>query len=329
MQRPIVFVIGAPRSGTTWLQSLLGSDPAVVTPQETDLFAGFIAPLQRWWDGQVGRTDDEQRAMRMKGLPAVIDDAEFHGLLAAMIERVLVRIAALDPSAGIIVEKSPSHSRHVELIRSFLPQAGFVHIIRDGRDVASSLESAARGWGSSWASDRLVRRARTWVQFVNQARVAAEAPRYAEVRYEALRSGDPEPLRAAFAICGLDVDEAHCEALLAEYSLERMARGSTPSPIVLGGAMAQRHGAIEEPSGFYGQGATGGWTSTWTSHERLVFDTIAGDLLIELGYEPDHTWSGSSARRARFRASNRAIASLAKLGRNVGRYSEATLRRLP
>ena len=48
--RTIVFVIGAPRSGTTYLQNLLGSQAQVVTSQETDLFTQYIAA----WRGYLG-----------------------------------------------------------------------------------------------------------------------------------------------------------------------------------------------------------------------------------------------------------------------------------
>ena len=41
----LVLLVGAPRSGTTWLQTMLGAHPDVVTPQETDLFSRYLAPL--------------------------------------------------------------------------------------------------------------------------------------------------------------------------------------------------------------------------------------------------------------------------------------------
>ena len=325
----VVFLIGSPRSGTTWLQSLLGSHPAVVTPQETDLFARFIAPLQSRWDEELGRSDSEQRDRRAKGLPAVLDDGEFTAMLTAVVDRVLDAIHELDPAASVIIEKSPAHSRHTELIAKYLPDATFVHIVRDGRDVVASLQSAAKGWGAYWVNGGMKPAARTWRRSVLGARQAAATGRYTEVRYEQLRAGDPVPLQQVFAAAGIDVDTAHCAALLEEFSLTRMAEGTAPSTITLGGEMAQRLDTIEEPRGFIGRGSVGGWADSWTQTDRLLFDAVAGDLLIELGYETDHSWAGNARRRAAYRGEVTVRRIVGKVGRRIGRRANHMLGRLP
>ncbi len=325
----VVFLIGSPRSGTTWLQSLLGSHPAIVTPQETDLFAKFIAPLQTWWDEQLGRSDTEQRDRRAKGLPAVLDDAEFTAMLSGVVDRVLDAVHELDPTASVIVEKSPAHSRHTELIAKYLPDATFIHIIRDGRDVAASLQSASRGWGAYWVSGGMKSAARSWRSSVLGARQAATTGRYTEVRYEQLRAGDPAPLQQSFAATGIDIDLAECTALLEEFSLSRMAAGTAPSSISLGGEMAQRIDSLQEPKGFFGRGAVGGWAQSWTPTDRLLFDAVAGDLLIDLGYEPDHEWAGSARRRSAYRADVKLRRLVGKVGRRIGRRADRVLGQLP
>ncbi len=325
----VVFLIGSPRSGTTWLQSLLGSHPAVVTPQETDLFAKFIAPLQTWWDEQLDRSDSEQRDRRAKGLPAVLGDAEFTAMLSGVVDRVLDAVHELDPSASVIVEKSPAHSRHTELIAKYLPDATFIHIIRDGRDVAASLQSAAKGWGAYWVPGGMKAAARSWRTSVLGARQAAATGRYTEVRYEQLRGGDPLPLQQAFAAAGIDVDTAQCVALLDEFSLTRMAAGTAPSSITLGGEMAQRLDTLQEPKGFFGRGAVGGWAESWTAADRLLFDAVAGDLLIELGYEHDRSWAGSARRHSAYRADVAVRRLVGKVGRRIGRRADRVLGQLP
>ena len=328
----VVFLIGAPRSGTTWLQSLLGSHPAVVTPQETDLFSTFVAPLQDWWDDQIGRSSAEHVARRTKGLPAILDDAEFSRLIETMVERVLAAIRNLDPAASIIVEKSPSHSHHVDLIAKYLPGAAFLHIVRDGRDTAASLQSASRGWGSYWAPGSLKKAAVMWKANVLAARTAAGTGRYAEVRYEDLRAGNPEPLQRAFALCGITCSLDECAALLEDFSLERMTKGDVASPIAVGGGLA--HVAErKEPPGFYGKGAVGGWSESWSTQDRLLFDAVAGDLLVELGYEPNSAWAGSAWRRAWYRKRSAVLRAVGKTGRRVGsrltKRSTRMLNRLP
>lgn len=325
----IVFLIGAPRSGTTWLQSLLGAHPAIVTPQETDLFSTFISPLQTWWDRQLARPEDQQQARRNKGLPAVLDDEQFTAMLARCIDQVLDAIGALDPTASVIVEKSPSHSRHTELITKYIPDAAFIHIIRDGRDVIASLQSASSGWGRHWAPANLKKAAEVWTSNVTAARGAATTGRYTELRYEQLRAGEVEPLQRAFALCGQTVTRERCTELLEEYSLDRMASGATASPIAVGGEMSGVAGKRDEPSGFFGRGLVGGWAQTWSDSDRLLVDAVAGDLLVELGYEPNHGWSGSSARHRRYALEVAIARTIGKVGRRIGRRSDRILSRLP
>ena len=67
----LVLLVGAPRSGTTWLQSMLGAHPAAATPQETDLFSRYVTPLADAWSWQLRGGPDAWRKRRFKGLPAV------------------------------------------------------------------------------------------------------------------------------------------------------------------------------------------------------------------------------------------------------------------
>ena len=155
--------------------------------------------------------------------------------MASVIDRVLDAIRTLDPAATVVVEKSPAHSLHTDLIATYLPDAWFVHIVRDGRDVVSSLRAASQGWGSHWAPAEIKRGARLWRDTVLGARACAATGRYVEIRYEDLRAGEPEPLRRAFGACGLIVDDDRCRELLEEFSLTRMAQGAADSPIAVVG----------------------------------------------------------------------------------------------
>ena len=302
-----------------------------MTPPETDLFSTVIAPLQEAWDGQLARL--ASGGVRPKGLAGVVDDGQFTALVSGLVNGVIAAVHALDESAAVVVEKSPSHSQHVALIRKYIPDAAFVHVVRDGRDVVASLQSAARGWGSYWASESTRNGAQRWRENVRAARDATRGPHDTEVRYEHLRAGDPEPLQRAFATCGLTVDRSYCTALLERYSLGRMASGVTPGTIAFGGALRAGDGAHREPDGFFGPGRVGGWADTWAEQDRLRFDAVAGDLLLELGYEPDHEWAGSSRQRRWY--ARRAYAaryvgkSARRIGRTLTRSSERLLSRFP
>jgi hypothetical protein len=317
----LVVLIGAPRSGTTWLQRSLASDPRVVSPQETDLFSKFVAPLDGAWRRSLRGGPQEWAQRRFKGLPAVMSEEDFTAAVRSFVATTFDAVAALKPSASVVVEKSPSHSLHAPLIVRYAPAARFVHIIRDGRDVAASLLAASSGWGSSWAPQSVRAAARTWREHVERGREAADVAPYLEVRYEALR-GDTavEELRRVFAFCGCEVSADNARALVAQNTAEVSA--GRPNPIVFGGVG-------REPEGFVRMGAEPGWHA-WSVQERVAFADEAGDLLEQLAYA-DGSWIGEPAlvRAARRRASGRRLAGrvLRRIGSRLRRAGEGLLDR--
>jgi hypothetical protein len=112
-----VFVIGSPRSGTTFLASAIGSVPGFV-----DL--GEVAPVKAAVPELVGLPPNE----------------------AARRLRRILRIARRVGLVGSVrsVEQTPEIAYLVDAARLAFPEAQFVHIVRDGRDVVCSL--LQRGW---------------------------------------------------------------------------------------------------------------------------------------------------------------------------------------
>jgi hypothetical protein len=327
----VVFLVGAPRSGTTWLQSLLGSHPDVVTPQETDLFSGYVAPLEEAWEWQMRGDPEAWARRRYKGVPAVVTRERFDGLVRGFVAPILEAAADLKPTARVLVEKSPSHSLHTGLVRRVLPEARFLHIIRDGRDVAASLLAAGHGWGASWAPRSVRGAAEMWVSHVLGARQAASmGPLYREVRYEELRSDGGSLLAEAFQLCDVAVTAEGCRELIGRMSLERMSAAEETSSVLVGGELARLAESRSEPAGFYGQGRTGGWRATWSPRETRIFDAVAGDLLVELGYEADRTWidQGGLAAGATTVVAGGARAASALL-RRASRQADRLAERLP
>ena len=84
-----------------------------------------------------------------------------------------------------------------------------------------------------------------------------------------------------------------------------------------------------EPSGFFGRGEVGGWAASWSVDDRLMFDAMAGDLLVEFGYEPDHSWAASTAARRRYELRVGLERFVGKVGRRVGARATRLLARLP
>lgn len=284
-----IFLFGAPRSGTTWLQNLLGSRPEVVTPQESNLFNYYVAPWRREWLRGLGSSADEWQMHRHNGLSAILTAEEFDGLLGQVVQRVYAAALALKPSATVVVDKVPGYTLCGPLIRHYLPDARLIHLIRDGRDVAASMIRASKGFGNDWSPSRVDDAASLWRSNVEAGREMA-GPGYLELRFEELRSvRGAEVLRNTFAFCGLDVSPEVCRDVLEQFSLEQ---GSAPPPssISWGGEVLRRLGSPpDEPVDFFGAGKVGGWREQLDSYDRWLFDREAGQLLVDLGYERDHS----------------------------------------
>lgn len=113
----MVFVVGSPRSGTTFLGRSIGSLPGFV-----DL--GEVAPLKAAIP-ELSRLAPEAAAERIRRM-----------LIVAR------RLSLVGPRRA--VEQTPESAFVVGAIRLAFPAAKVVHIIRDGRDVVCSL--LERGW---------------------------------------------------------------------------------------------------------------------------------------------------------------------------------------
>lgn len=137
-----VFIIGCPRSGTTWLQLLLSQHPNVATVPETQIFAFYLARLKQQWEYE--HRAERVAAAGKAGLSRVLSQERFDALCRDMAKGVLDEIAARNPEATHVLEKSPSNALYASWIQRMFPTARFVHVIRDPRDTVASLMAADR-----------------------------------------------------------------------------------------------------------------------------------------------------------------------------------------
>jgi hypothetical protein len=241
----LAFVVGSPRSGTSFTGRALGSQPGWV-----DL--GEVPPLKAAVPQLVGRSAEEQ---------------------ALAVRRILQRVRTLGLARGLRgVEQNPETSYVIAGALQAYPQATAVHVVRDGRDVVCSL--LERGWLRADHRERDDARqpygshARFWVEperrdefeQVSEARRAAWAWR----RY----------VTAARAVPGRTV-ELRYEALVANPHAEadRVAAALGSKPASLRTAFAEVHDA-----------SVGRWRRDLSPEQLADVEAEAGGLLAELGY---------------------------------------------
>jgi hypothetical protein len=291
---PAPFVVGIARSGTTLLRLMLDAHPQLTIPPETH----FLPQLFKYFDQWVeqGVEGDELRGRAM----ALIEAHPRWGDMPLRAEEVERRMAQHDPlTAGDAArsfyeayaahvgklrwgDKSPPYTWKARRIQAALPEARFVHLIRDGRDVALSLSEVSWGPGDVQAA------AAKWVDELGRARRRSRRllpGTYMEVRYEDLVADPEPPLRQVVEFVDLPWDAGMLDYHhRAEERMQDVVRDFHP----LGGGTItaeerqRQHELVSSPPS---ASRVGRWRTEMSPEDRQTFESIAGDLLRELGYE--------------------------------------------
>jgi hypothetical protein len=189
-----LFPIGCPRSGTTLLARLLNAHPAVLVTNETAVFLQLHENIVKSREGSPA------------GLPygkeynAVWAD-HLAGRATALIEAFYERVRAMERKSQLRYwgDKHPHHSHCLPFIAELYPQARYVYLVRDPRDVACSIGRMA----SADHAEVL----RSWRDMADQyeAFVQGLGPdRVLTLRYEDLVEDDQGTARRVFDWLALD-----------------------------------------------------------------------------------------------------------------------------
>ena len=167
-------------------------------------------------------------------------------------------------------------------IRELLPEARFIHIIRDGRDVALSHKGLWFGPGES-----IEAQARFWIHQIASTRRDAAWLRhsYMEIRYEDLVVETEATLRK---ICDFLLLEFN-PRMLNYHELAEERLGEIVGPIIVKNrpdisaefAKSIHERTMQPPD----RGRIGRWRAEMQETDLLRFEAIAGPHLLELGYK--------------------------------------------
>jgi hypothetical protein len=241
----LVFVVGSPRSGTSFTGSALGSQPGWVDLGEVPMLKAAVPRL-------VQLSREEQ---------------------AIAVRRILQRVRTLGLARGLRgVEQNPETSYVLAGALQAYPRAIAVHVIRDGRDVVCSL--LERGW---LRTDRAERddaqqpygaHARFWVEPDRRAEFeqASEVRRAAWAWRRYVTASQAVPERTV---------EVRYEALVADPNREanRLSDALDCDPASLRRAFSE----VRDRS-------VGRWERDLTPENLAEVESEAGGLLAELGY---------------------------------------------
>ena len=207
MPPPAPFIVGVSRSGTTLLRLMLDAHPLLAIPPETHFIPRLVRECRQRGRSAQRRLRDDHNPSALGRLPP-----RRRGRCAVGSRRSTPRPSrsSCAPSTSPTRSARASRAGATSPPRTcagcariaVLPEARFVHLIRDGRDVALSLIEVE--WGPS--TDRRGGAASGWTGSSGPGVQSRRVEHYLEVRYEEL-VGDPEPvLRRVCAFVELDFE---------------------------------------------------------------------------------------------------------------------------
>lgn len=273
-----IFIVGAPRSGTTMLQYRLRNHKRISFPTGE---SHFFIPLYR-------RQDDFGDLTCMDNIRRVLDamynqsrdflEGDLHGVqfdidalarefyderrytIPAIISGLFTRNAQGEGKVRW-GDKTPYYVMHIPKLLEWFPDAQIVHLIRDGRDVALSLFGRQHDFGvynSYFAAEY-------WESYVERGRDAGRTlspHQYLELRYEDLLESPEDSMKTLCNFLG----ETYSDTIFDVNPVDNPGK----TPLV--------HQPINASNAEK-------WRTLMSPSQIKAFESVAGDTLRQCGYE--------------------------------------------
>ncbi|MCH8271164.1 MAG: sulfotransferase [Planctomycetes bacterium] len=294
-QIQVVFIIGPPKCGTTWVQRTIDSHPEAVAKGESNFATQFVPQfdtvVRQFLKDPDGGSDRK-----------FLDDTDRFFFIRQCMDRILIQYAAGDGGTKkhlmVVADKSPGHTRHVALLTRLYPWAKFVCCTRDVRDAAVSAWQFFHGY----LNNNFFRGAQTiehaaelyarnhWAEMLRFARAAGERigpSRYRELSYEDHKADPHGEVRKLFEYLGLGADDQTVEQVVERNSFQAQSGGRAEG---------------KEVKGLIRKGIVGDWRNHF-SPEFGQFLIRVADERLSLGEQivtntTASTWAGETTASA-------------------------------
>jgi hypothetical protein len=236
-----VFLVAPVRSGSTFLRLMLDSHPNITNPGECDFLFDRIAD-----DGslpEVGgylewfRLDRSYDAYKLDVDPAM----DYKGLINSFVRQ-------FERPGKVLVMNTHRHFYHVPII---FPRAKYIHLLRDGRDVARSCINMGWFGNTYYGIDIWCEAENAW----DKLKDALHPAQYMEIKYEDLL----EDIELGLGNI--------CQFLGLEYSKVMMEYASKTTYSLPDKKLSYQ------------------WKSKYKIRELSLVESKAGKMLLDRGYE--------------------------------------------
>lgn len=244
-----VFIVGAPRSGTTLLNSIVKSHSQISGFDfETQLFSYKNRFNFDAYNGNFERSEWEQLIDRSDNIVQLMD----------------VMHEDFFSQSSWVVEKTPQHVNHIGFLIEKFPNCRVINIIRDGRDCFCSGRKAGNIPQAKEISDY----ARYWIKCIrSRLSLGENSDNVIDVHYEGLVENPRLEIERLMTFIGLEFE---IEQLNRE-SVARDARSSSPE--------------FKRLSAEINTSTVARWKEELSEAEKLNFNKLAAAELKAVGYE--------------------------------------------
>jgi hypothetical protein len=279
---PYLFIVGCARSGTTLVRRIVDAHPEIAITTEMHWISHYVNYFKN--QNRLVTPELVSELTRHKRFAQFeIPREQFEGLLGSgeavpyptFLNRVFGLYGKIN-NKPLVGNKTSGYVRRISAFHALWPEAKFVHIIRDGRDVCLSVlnwNKAERTVGryASWEEDPVSTTALWWERKVRKAREdgATLGPGlYHETHYEDLVEDPERECKRLCEFLGVPYDDA----------MIRFAEGKTRTDLP-NARKTPKKAWLPITSGMRN------WRTEMPVKDVERFEAAAGNLLEELGYE--------------------------------------------
>ena len=270
-----IFIIGVPRSGTTLLRVILDSHPEIAAAPETPWILGSYGPhvsLKKLHE--VLTKDPTGPVNNLAG----IDDQTLLQAARSYVSTIGHKYLE-SRNKEILIFKTPDDIRFIEFLFELYPSSKFIHVCRDGRDVAvSTMKHKDDLWNDNSRNNygeigymSVIKRWWSWEKKIRSLLHEKSSYGYITFKYEDIVNSPEESITKACDFIGVEYTPAMLNYNSEEHEYPEWEAGSND---------VKGKNNINSSS-------IGLWKENIPVNIRMKIEEIYGDYLKKLGYEHD------------------------------------------